>query len=61
MYSVFIFSQNLLIRLLRRDERGATVVEYGLIVALIAAALAFVLRVLGHQIIILFTKIGGDF
>jgi pilus assembly protein Flp/PilA len=61
IYSVFTFSQDLLIRLLRRDERGATAVEYGLIVALIAAAIAVALLTMGQDLTKLFRTIGGDF
>ena len=35
---------------LRRDDRGATAVEYGLIVALIAAVIIVVVGVLGKQV-----------
>ncbi len=34
----------------RRDERGATAVEYGLIVALIAAVIIAVVAILGKQV-----------
>jgi|HubBroStandDraft_6_1064221.scaffolds.fasta_scaffold255171_3 pilus assembly protein Flp/PilA len=61
MYSTFISAQNLLIRLLRRDERGATAVEYGLIVAMIAAVIALGLKLLGHTLSTWFTTMGGDF
>ncbi len=39
MLKFFMFLQNFLAEPLRRDDRGATAVEYGLIVALIAAAI----------------------
>jgi pilus assembly protein Flp/PilA len=58
MYSIYMSSQQWLMRLLRR-EHGATAVEYGLIVALIAAAMAIALRLLGHQIVTTFTTIGS--
>jgi len=35
---------------LHRDDRGATAVEYGLIVALIAAVIILVVGVLGKQV-----------
>ncbi len=35
---------------LHRDDRGATAVEYGLIVALIAAVIILVVGVLGQQV-----------
>ena len=42
---------------LRREERGATAVEYGMLVALIAAVIVAVVVVLGGQINTAFTKI----
>lgn len=41
----------------RRDERGATAVEYGLLVALIAAVIIAVVAVLGTRIGVAFSKI----
>jgi pilus assembly protein Flp/PilA len=46
---------------LHRDDRGATAVEYGLIVALIAAAIAGVLLTVGGDIGTVFTGITKDF
>ena len=43
-----------------RDERGATAVEYGLMVALIAAAIVTTVGLLGDQLNTLFTQITGD-
>ena len=59
--SVFISFQNLLTRLLPSDERGATAVEYGLIVALIATVIFAGVRVAGRQLSTVFTTIAGDF
>ena len=42
---------------LRREERGATAVEYGMLVALIAAVIVAVVVVLGTQINDAFTKV----
>ena len=42
---------------LRREERGATAVEYGMLVALIAAVVVTVVAVLGGQVGDSFTKI----
>ncbi len=50
MYIVFIVFQNLITRLLRRDESGATAVEYALIVVFIAVIIAAAVKVLGHTI-----------
>lgn len=42
---------------LRDNERGATAVEYGLMVALIAAAIVVTVTALGGQLNTLFTSI----
>jgi pilus assembly protein Flp/PilA len=44
----------------RRDERGATAVEYGLMVALIAVAIVLTVTALGGQLNALFTSITGS-
>jgi pilus assembly protein Flp/PilA len=43
----------------RNDERGATAVEYGLMVALIAAVIVGVVAALGTQLSTLFTNISS--
>jgi pilus assembly protein Flp/PilA len=43
----------------RRDEAGATAVEYGLLVGLIAAVIIAAVTLLGTQINTLFTSITG--
>lgn len=50
MLRVFVYLQTLLAQPLTRDDRGATAVEYGLIVALIAAVIIGVVTVLGTRI-----------
>ncbi len=47
MLNVFMFLQNFLARSLRLGDRGATAVEYGLIVTLIAVAIILVVRAVG--------------
>jgi len=47
MLKVFMFLQNFLAKSLRLGDRGATAVEYGLIVTLIAVAIIFVLGAVG--------------
>ncbi|WP_310630912.1 MULTISPECIES: Flp family type IVb pilin [unclassified Paraburkholderia] len=42
-----------------KDERGATAVEYGMIVALIAAVIVTIVTTLGTQINLAFTKISN--
>ena len=43
-----------------RDERGATAVEYGLMVALIAIVIIVAVSVLGSNLSSLFTKVAGS-
>lgn len=43
---------------LRRDETGATAVEYGIMVALIAVAIIVAVTLLGGNLYDLFAKIG---
>ena len=42
------------------DERGATAVEYGLMVALIAVAIIIAVTFLGDSLSALFDSVGGD-
>ncbi|WP_322044238.1 Flp family type IVb pilin [Paraburkholderia sp. J67] len=42
-----------------KDERGATAVEYGMIVALIAAVIVTIVTTLGTQVNLAFTKISN--
>jgi pilus assembly protein Flp/PilA len=44
-------------RVFRHDDRGATAVEYGLMVALIAAAIAGIVYTLGHTLNSKFTQV----
>jgi pilus assembly protein Flp/PilA len=50
MLNVIVSLQNYLSAALRRDDRGATAVEYGLLVALIAAVIVTIVFTLGQQI-----------
>ena len=61
MLKIYVYLQNFLAQPLRRDDRGATAVEYGLIVALIAAAIAGILLTLGRTIAAWFGNINGAF
>jgi pilus assembly protein Flp/PilA len=45
---------------LRRDERGATMVEYGLLVALIAVVVAIGATTLGTAVRTLFETVAGQ-
>lgn len=49
MLKHIVSAQNLLAKRLRSD-RGATAVEYGLMVALIAAVIVAIVVVVGHQV-----------
>ncbi|WP_322044237.1 Flp family type IVb pilin [Paraburkholderia sp. J67] len=42
-----------------KDERGATAVEYGMIVALIAAVIVTIVTTLGTQVNLAFTKMSN--
>jgi pilus assembly protein Flp/PilA len=44
----------------RDEEKGATAVEYGLMVALIAVAIIFVVSTLGDNLATLFTNVGTE-
>jgi pilus assembly protein Flp/PilA len=60
MLTFLLSLQAFLPQRLRRDDRGATAVEYGLIVALIAAAIAGALLILGGDISTVFGGIVKD-
>ena len=61
MLSKFVYLQNFLWQRLHRDDRGATAVEYGLIVALIAGGIALAVRVMGNTIKTWFQAVIQDF
>lgn len=48
--------RNILARMIE-DESGATAIEYGLIVALIAAAVVTIVGTLGDQMVAAFTRV----
>jgi pilus assembly protein Flp/PilA len=50
MLSLLVSVQNRLARPLRTGDRGATAVEYGLLVALIAAVIVIIVGTLGQQV-----------
>ena len=49
-----------LIRKLRKDEEGATAIEYGLIAALISVAAILALEAVGASLITVFEKVETD-
>jgi pilus assembly protein Flp/PilA len=62
MLPLFVTLQSLVVQTrhrLSREETGATAVEYGLIVGLIAVAIITVLAILGPQIAGMFTSLSG--
>jgi pilus assembly protein Flp/PilA len=59
MLKLYVSLQNYLAQPLRRDERGATAVEYGLMVALIAAVIVGVVTTLGGKLSTLFTTVSN--
>ena len=60
MLSCFVYLTNFLATRLRTDDRGATAVEYGLIVALIAAAIIAIVATLGKQNAAAFTSVSSQ-
>jgi pilus assembly protein Flp/PilA len=56
-YAVYV--QNLVARVLCRDDRGATAVEYGLMVALIAAVIVTAVRLIGTNLTSVFNKVAN--
>ena len=59
MLNVFVSLQSYLSAALRRDDRGATAVEYGLLVALIAAIITGIVATLGSQISTAFATVSA--
>lgn len=49
-----------ILKALLADESGVTMIEYGLIAALVAVAAVTVLTTLGTDLTTLFTKVGTD-
>lgn len=60
MLKLYVSLQNYLVQPLRRDDRGATAVEYGLLVALIAAVIVVAVTALGGKLTSLFTSITSN-
>lgn len=57
MLKTFVQLQTMMAGALRRDDRGATAVEYGMIVALIAAVIAALVAALGTKLSGIFTTV----
>ena len=50
----------MILRKLRRDEKGATAIEYGLIAALLAVGLISTLGILKTNLVNTFTKVSNS-
>lgn len=59
MLNYFVALVSTLAQRLGRDERGATAVEYGLMVALIAAVIIGAVTLIGTNLNNLFTTVGN--
>jgi len=61
MLAALVALQNRFFNFANDDERGATAVEYGLLVALIAAVIVTIVATLGGQISTAFTSVSNGF
>jgi pilus assembly protein Flp/PilA len=59
MLRCFVYIQNALARQLQRDDRGATAVEYGLMVALIAAVIVTAVTLIGTNLTSVFNNVAN--
>jgi pilus assembly protein Flp/PilA len=60
MLKVLAFMQNFVAEPVRRDDRGATAVEYGLILVFIAVVIIAGLTLLGNNLLALFNNVAGQ-
>jgi pilus assembly protein Flp/PilA len=60
MLKLYVYMTGFIAQRLHGDDRGASAVEYGLLLALIAVAIVVTLTALGSKISGLFTTITGD-
>jgi pilus assembly protein Flp/PilA len=60
MLKYYVYFLNFITQPLYRDERGATAVEYGLMVALIAAVIVLTVTTLGSKVKGIFTDISSS-
>jgi pilus assembly protein Flp/PilA len=60
MLSCYLYVTSFLTDRLRRDDRGASLVEYGLLVALIAVICVGAIGLVGTQLSTMFTGIAGN-
>jgi pilus assembly protein Flp/PilA len=59
MSRYFLYIENTLHRQLLRDDRGATAVEYGLMVALIAAVIVAAVALIGTNLTSIFNSVAN--
>jgi len=59
MLKLAVFLQNFLAESWHRDDRGATAVEYGLIVTLIAVAIIAIVTTVGNNLVNEFTTVAN--
>jgi pilus assembly protein Flp/PilA len=59
MLKYAVYLQNLVARALSRDDRGASAVEYGLLVALIAAVIVTAVTLIGTNLTSVFGKVAN--
>jgi pilus assembly protein Flp/PilA len=57
MLTIFVSIQNLVARSLYQDDRGASAVEYGLLVALISAVIVVAVTLIGTNLTSVFSKV----
>jgi pilus assembly protein Flp/PilA len=57
MLKYVVYIQNLVATQLHRDDRGASAVEYGLLVALIAAVIVTAVTLIGTNLTSVFNKV----
>jgi len=60
MLTLVTYVQNFISQRLRRDDRGVTAVEYGLLVFLIALVIVGVVITLGKNLSSVFDKVASD-
>jgi pilus assembly protein Flp/PilA len=60
MLRYYVYMMNFLARPLYRDDRGATAVEYGLMVALIAAVIVVAVTLLGTKLTSIFNSVSSS-
>ena len=61
LFALYRYVMKKFLARLRRDDEGASLVEYGLLVALIAVACIVAVTLLGSNLATLFNNISGTF